>query len=236
MADTNIRWISHIKNLFVPKGAKPRKFLFGLHKGLIINVDLEHHTQFYLGLQEVEVHKYLKPLCDDCQTIIDVGAAGGDYTLYFLSQTTAKKIIAFEPREEGCQELIENIQNNRLNDLGRFFLSKKLVGTQTLGNMTTLDSFVDEVIAPCLIKIDIEGAEIDALLGAEKMLGTDKVRWLIEVHSRALEEQCIAIFKQSGYRVKIVPQAWWRFLIREIRPLENRWLVAWKNTEMLDIK
>ena len=36
--------------------------------------------------------------------------------------------------------------------------------------------------------------------------------------------------ERNGFRVRIVPNAWWRVVLPEQRPVElNRWLVAYRN-------
>jgi hypothetical protein len=52
---------------------------------------------------------------------------------------------------------------------------------------------------------------------------------IFETHSLELEVDCIAYLKERGYVVKIIKNGWWRFLVKEIRPIEhNRWFCAYK--------
>jgi hypothetical protein len=56
---------------------------------------------------------------------------------------------------------------------------------------------------------------------------------LIETHSPALEQECVAILRREGFATRIVPTAWWRGVLPEQRGLEqNRWLVAAKPGDM----
>jgi hypothetical protein len=34
----------------------------------------------------------------------------------------------------------------------------------------------------------------------------------------------------QGFQLEVVPNAWWRVILPEMRPIEhNRWLAAWKD-------
>jgi hypothetical protein len=81
-----------------------------------------------------------------------------------------------------------------------------------------------------MIKIDIEGAEIDALKGAGRLLSAQQARWLIEVHSIECEDVCREILERAGYQVRIIKNAWWRLLVPEGRggSEHNRWLAAYR--------
>ena len=47
---------------------------------------------------------------------------------------------------------------------------------------------------------------------------------------RRLEQECLRILRDAGYRTIVVPNAWWRHFVPELRPLElNHWLVAFRS-------
>lgn len=197
-----------------------------------MNLDLAHQTQLYLGLSERELYKYFRQLSADINTAIDVGAAEGIYTLYFLAKTPAKKVFAFEPDSAERAMLRTNLDMNSLAGDKRFELSAKYVGKWDIDSECTLDSLLPSISPSCLIKVDVEGGEVNVLQGASKLLSLPQIRWIIETHSKELEDQCIQLFSQVGYVTTIVPNAWWRLLIPELRypRLHNRWLIAVKNS------
>ena len=79
--------------------------------------------------------------------------------------------------------------------------------------------------------MDVEGEEINILQGAVRLLESSQTRWIIETHSRQLEEDCISILKQAGFTTTIIPNAWWRIFVPEFRNLpHNRWLTAVKTS------
>jgi hypothetical protein len=78
----------------------------------------------------------------------------------------------------------------------------------------------------------VEGEKANVLEGASRLLGLPKIYWIywiVEVHSQELENKCLQIFDSFGYMTIIIPQAWWRFFIPELRSSShNRWLFAMK--------
>lgn len=66
-----------------------------------------------------------------------------------------------------------------------------------------LDSMVDahDIPAPQLMKIDVEGAELDVLRGAARILESHRPRIFLEAHSAALEEACSRHLVGLGYKV-----------------------------------
>lgn len=219
--------VSRLKALVVPSGIAPRTIKGGLLKAVRMNLDLATQTQMYLGLWEREIHGWTRRLCAGIGTALDVGAAPGDYTLFCLMKTSAEQVFAFDPSVEGCALLTANVSLNAGNPAQRLTVIHKRVGTRDHETECSLDSFLSRVKPPCFVKIDVEGAEAGVLQGATGLLKLPGARWLIETHSLAQENECINIFKQYGYSTLIIPNAWWRRILPELRPIEhNRWLVA----------
>ena len=218
---------SRLKRRLLPEGAAPRTIRAGLLSGLRMDLDFQHRTQLWLGLQERELLRWIRSLSKDIRTAIDVGANDGMYTLYFLAKTRAVNAIAFEPSAEDLQRLRRNLALNQLGDDPRLQIVPQFVGAIAGPNVTTLEAFSDSLLSPCLIKVDIDGGEVDLLRGARNILSRSDLRWIIEVHSKELEEQCIDILRNANYGVQVVPNAWWRAVLPELRLVgHNRWLVA----------
>ena len=210
-----------------PSGRTPRTIRGGLLAGLRMQVDFAHETQRWLGLQEREIHGLLRRFSEGIRTAVDVGASDGMYTLYFLARTPAQKVLAFEPCSERLSLLKANLALNHLEDNQRLEMVPKFVRASLGADSVTLDSFAPSIVPPCLVKVDVEGGEAELLRGAPSLLGWRGMRWIIEVHSKDLEEECIEILRAAHYRTQIVPNAWWRAVVPELRPLElNHWLVA----------
>lgn len=161
---------------------------------------------------EESYEKFMMSYCDQCETIFDVGANIGYYTLQF-AQRTDGKVYAFEPMNYLYKTLLKNIELNELNNV---YPEKKIVSDQvgkqriyfsgmdntaasSVVNQTeiyedvssiNLDQFCKEknVESIDLIKIDVEGFELKVLKGLTEMLKSHKVRHLfIEIVERHLE-------------------------------------------------
>jgi hypothetical protein len=219
--------LKNLKSWLLPSGRSPRRVRAGLLRGLPMQLDLAHHCQRWLGLQERELYSWMRKLGRDIKTAIDVGANDGMYTLFFLACTPARKVYSFEPSPDCRQELEENLDLNKLTEDPRLEIVPRSVGASNAEGWTTLDSLLADIEPPCLIKVDIDGGELDLLKGASACLGLQGVRWIVEVHSKSLEQDCLRVLTDAGYHVKIVHNAWWRRVVPESRPVGlNHWLVA----------
>lgn len=233
MSGSNNRTLkSQLKSWLLPSGRSPRRIRAGLLRGLRMQLDLAYHSQRWLGLQERELYGWVRQFARNIKTAVDVGANDGVYTLYFLARTSARKVYSFEPSLDCLQELKENLAVNNLTGDERLEITPRHVGASNAEGWTTLDSLASTIVPPCLIKVDIDGGESDLLRGASACLGLPAIRWIIEVHSKALERDCLRVLKDAGYHVRIVHNAWWRRVVPELRQVElNHWLVAHRGGE-----
>src|SRR5262249_16009299 len=148
---------------------------------------LKEQTQLYLGLFEREIYFWLHRSSDCIATAIDIGAAQGEYTLFFLKKTAAIKVYSFEPDSNAVFCLEKNVSLNGLYGSERLQLSSRLVGLVDCDGETCLDSLLPSLSFPCLVKVDTDGAEVKILEGAKSLNSLSGVRWLIETHSPELE-------------------------------------------------
>lgn len=225
-----MKLLSSVKNTFVTDACETRKVICGPFRGLSMNLSLRTQAQVYLGLFERETYPWIRLFSKDIQTAVDVGAAHGEYTLFFASRTSAKKIYAFEPDQKCLSAFRDNLALNCTNDsINRIITCPVFVGNSDEANTVTLDSLTDSIRTPCFVKVDVDGGEEAVLSGAKHLNSLRDVRWLIETHSKNLENICIKILRDAGFETEVVKNAWWRSLIPEQRPSEhNRWLTAWK--------
>jgi hypothetical protein len=229
-----MRLVSDLKNLFVPPARKPRKILAGPFRGIVMGLSLQSQAQIYVGLFEKETHPWLNRLSKGTATAIDIGVAHGEHTIYFLAKTKAAQVFAFEP-DAGCIPFLrENLALNGVDRSDRLQLSTRFVGASDTEQQIRLDSLAGSVHAPCIVKMDVDGGEEEILKGAKTFNTLPGVRWLIETHSKELEAACERILTAAGFQTRIIPNAWWRTFVPELRPVaHNRWLAAWKTGEIL---
>lgn len=143
-------------------------------------------------------------------TLIDCGAYDGDSIHDFVSVFPRyKKIIAFEPdpvnlKKLNCRKVRENIRDLivvnkgvgsrnehlhfQINGGSNSYLAES--GNSEI-EMTTLDDVYSDTSGTVLIKMDIEGAELNALQGAKKLIKEKKPVLAICVYHK--EEDLIEI-------------------------------------------
>lgn len=96
--------------------------------------------------------------------------------------------------------------------------------------MTTLDALRWKFGEPMdrdstLVKIDVEGSEIDVLSGAKSWLNTSNL-FLIEVHREVFLKDIADMFSTHGLSLIQINQQPLPFLGREKRENANWWLVS----------
>jgi FkbM family methyltransferase len=149
---------------------------------------------------EAEELDYLTAVLPPHPAVIDVGANVGNHAIYFARFLAPSHLRLFEPHPEAVEILKDNLKLNGVNNvdieeaavsktLGRGSLTKlknKGHGAGSLykndsGNIvvTTLDQWPDRAID--LVKIDVEGGELDVLLGGKQLLKTSRPHLLVEI-------------------------------------------------------
>jgi len=161
--------------------------------------------------------------------VYDVGAFHGILTLFFALR--GAQVIAYEPNEANQARLIENIRLNHLTNVqvrklgvgsqpgsGTLHYVPQMAGGGTLNpnaiasasqrvDITTLDQDIahDALPPPDLIKIDIEGLELEALEGARATLDAYHPALFLEMHGETMGEkkrkalEIIAFLRNAGY-------------------------------------
>lgn len=212
-----------MKETLLPKGRSICKIRAGIARGIRMELDLQSQLQRYLGLDERELVPSVLHLTSICPSCIDVGANDGYYTLVFL-RSSAEQIVACEPGPV-LDRLMRNAEANGFIANERFGIETRLIGQAA--DQMPVRRLIHDLPGPVLVKVDVDGAELDVL---ESARGSDRLAelyWIVETHSVELEANCKLWFERHGYRTSIVKNAWWRVFVPERRPVEqNRWLVA----------
>ena len=153
----------------------------------------------------------LQALARDKRCILDVGANVGLTTLVMsATMAAAGRIIAFEASEDACSLIRANAALNGLADRvlvvnaliaersgltldfygdaasgGASIIPGYLSHHQPLRKVTlALDDFIAQsTIAPELIKIDVEGAELQVIAGLEQTMRTIRPDIFVELHA-----------------------------------------------------
>lgn len=212
------------KKVVFGEGRRPCQINRGLFRGLSLSVDPASETSLLLGLYEAETLPFLRKAGRSMKTMIDVGAGYGEMTAWALRQPTTERVLAFDPKPERWPVFQQNME------LNRYARDPRLSAFEDFfpGNEDTIAS-LSSLPEPMLLKIDVDGAELDVLRAIRGFLSSRRVFLLLETHSEELDAECGSFLEELGYDVAVVPQAWWRRFIPEQRPIGfNRWLWAQK--------
>ena len=176
----------------------------------------------WLGTYELDKQvlfsKYIKP----GNIVYDVGANAGFYSLLSsLLVSETGKVYSFEPLPANISYLKKHIE---LNKLGNVKVIEKAVSNKVstvrfnfgdnrsaghisnVGEIEVETISIDEFISqgnpsPDIIKMDIEGAEYEALIGAKELLKSKKPIIFLATHSDELRVKCLALIAEFGYIV-----------------------------------
>jgi FkbM family methyltransferase len=161
--------------------------------------------------------------------VYDVGAFHGILTMFFAAR--CKRVVCYEPNQANHARLVENIRLNNLRNVevrqlgvgaqpgsGTLHYAPAMSGGGTLDphargpvservEVTTLDRDIaaSTLPAPDLLKIDIEGWELEALEGARETLATHHPALFLEMHGETMREKrrkagaIVAFLCDAGY-------------------------------------
>lgn len=157
------------------------------------------------------------------QVVYDLGANVGFYTLLAAKRVGPTGWVhAFEPLPENVWFLQRHVLLNQLNNVSIHPCAVSNVGgkqrfaigeDRSTGRLDesgrldvdglTLDEFVFKLRNPLpqVIKIDVEGAEARALVGAHRVLAAAKPTIFLATHGKASQEECWQLLRSLHYQV-----------------------------------
>lgn len=206
----------------------------GVLKGFRMRVDWKLHRAFAYGSWETEVVEVIQQNVARGMTVLDIGAQSGFYSL-LLSKLVGPggKVVAFEPLPANFRLLEENI---RLNDLTNVTVRHEAVversggmnfefplnepgliagpvlpgdsqGSFAVEGIALDDCFSENRLPIHFIKMDVEGAELEVLRGALKVLNAFHPNMVIELHNMekyAGPHPAAALVQELGYEIRWV--------------------------------
>jgi hypothetical protein len=160
--------------------------------------------------------------------VLDVGANDGYFTFgcaaAFSRLGVRGEIISFEPQAKHVEVLRKSIAAQ--GALGvRFTIIQALVGREVVDNMISLDALPTNDRRHTLIKIDVEGAELEVIQGAHTWMNASNL-FIIEVHKEEYLGLLTSMFLEKGLTLVQVNQRPVPFLGREKREESNWWLAS----------
>jgi FkbM family methyltransferase len=184
--------------------------------------------------------------------VLDVGANVGSYTLLFaIWAGPAGRVFAFEPSPEARDGLRQHIQLNGLKDRVEIvpaavsstvgstrFAIDGASGANAIAagdhaaarsievETTTIDAFCErQGLRPDVVKIDVEGAELDVLQGARRVLAMPGLHAFLEFHPTVWPRRGVT---PDAIRAQLVAQ---RLIAEALDPSLDIW-----NTEGISVR
>jgi FkbM family methyltransferase len=181
---------------------------------------------YWLGQYELPLQEVLVRELSPGGVFFDVGANAGFFTLVAAKRVgPSGKCCAFEPLPENAAAVRSQLELNGLSychlvteavsdhegtesfslDAGESYSTAHLgaggSAKQTFQvKVNTLDHYCQLYGMPDLVKMDIEGAELDALKGATAMLRDKPPTIVVELHTPQCEAGVIKLLSDAGYQ------------------------------------
>jgi FkbM family methyltransferase len=209
---------------FLVQGLAARRVSF---HGLQVDLPFDLTTRMSILAGNLRVQRLIDASTRLGDTVVDVGAHIGLNTLYLAQRVGPKgHVTAIEPAADNLEVLRRNVAANhlhnvtvqpvaagRVDEVADFFLRGQLsavnsrfadsfyapVSAVTRVTVVPLDDLVDA--APRLVKIDVEGGELDVIDGMARLLRAPGIQLIVEWHP-ALQEA-------AGRVPDALPRALW---------------------------
>jgi len=175
----------------------------------------------WLGTYEHQQQRAMARHIRPGSVVYDVGANVGFYTLLAAKLAgTSGRVVAFEPLPRNLAFLKQHL---RINDVSNVVVvpgalantngvcafdetgEPSMAKLQPDGGMKVEVATLDQMVAvlelpdPDVIKIDVEGAELDVLQGGENVLRRTHPTVFVSTHSDRLKADCLDWFRQAGF-------------------------------------
>jgi len=180
---------------------------------------------YWLGCYELEKQKLFIQKIKKGDVVYDVGAHVGFYTL-LASKLVGKQgwVYAFEPNPQNAYFLLKHIQLNKIKNVklilgalgenyGLKFLSnkgseskieEKNLKSEIITPIFPIDDLVlkNKIIPPPqVLKIDVEGYELNVLKGAKQILKKHKPILFVALDNEDTKSEVYEFIKNLGYNI-----------------------------------
>ena len=205
----------------------------GPFRGSVFLANPQHSLRYIWGLYEHELNPWLKKVVPKTGMLFDVGANHGYFSFGVAAHWRRMKrtgcIVAFEPQDSVVQRMLESRSLNQLSEED-LIIHQTMVGHCVSEQATCLNSVLASLPhpmrnVPTLVKIDVEGAELEVLAGATHMITAGNF-FCVEVHSLALLQETKRFFSEHSHQVDVIHQHSLPFIGREMRDEENYWVIS----------
>lgn len=188
------------------------------------------------GLYEREKLSLFESFLSRGAVVYDIGAHAGLYTLLAASRVKGGGLVcAVEPNPRNLRYLRDHLAINGCENVEVFEAAMgERPGSGWLnvergsyegylvpirGDVRVRILTIDYVVAcgdapaPDLVKLDVEGSELEILMGALRTLREVRPVLFVAVHSTELKRECVALLRSFGYDVRRVSRQLWDELL-----------------------
>jgi len=178
-------------------------------------------SQFLRGTYEPKFTRFISEILHPDDVFWDVGAHMGYYTMLASKIVQTGHCYAMEPSNENQWYLKHHRLWNKALNVTTFSLalsdadgvsqfgstygtgSGRLGGGRSEVVVRTMDSLIEksECRAPTVVKMDVEGAEMAVLKGANELLNRRMTTFLIATHGNAVHKNCAELLVAHGFSV-----------------------------------
>jgi FkbM family methyltransferase len=180
----------------------------------------------WLGTYERHMQRLFREHIRPGATVFDVGANAGFFTLLASKLAgDSGRVYAFEPLPRNLEFLERHIQLNELANVQveplaiaamsgeahfRIAPHASMGGLSEGGDLRVVTASLDDLIAtgratrPDFIKMDIEGAESEALRGAKDLLAGGALTIALSTHGWQQHETCWTTLADAGFKLELL--------------------------------
>ena len=153
--------------------------------------------------QEEKVFQEVLKHVPDGAVMIELGAYWCFYSMWFYREIAGAQCHLAEPNPYHISVGEENLKLNGVPaDILRAYVGSEEGVTSDGTRLVSIDTLVDERGIPHvhLLHSDIQGAELDMLRGADRLLREKRVSYIfISTHSEEIHQECKSRLEERGY-------------------------------------
>ncbi|HYO00331.1 MAG TPA: FkbM family methyltransferase [Actinomycetota bacterium] len=196
----------------------------GLLEGTLLEVDLRKQRDMVAGIYESEVQGALAKHLKRGDTAFDVGAHLGFFTLLMARLAGDEgRVVSVEADPFMGRNLEANLVRNENANVtvvraaaGKVAVERRFTpgAGGGIGHLaddgeiavagTTLDLLAERYGTPQLIKVDVEGGELEVLAGGARLLSDHRPILVVEVHDQQIQDDTVQLLNGFDYDISFI--------------------------------